>query len=144
MCVCVCVGGALFDWGGIDFDCLSVVRFCFLLHVYWLPHEVLWLLKSPRRMKGLVSCLVWFTSSISLICSCGGMYTEWIVIVLCSVTCIGVLALWEVGFVVCHFLQESMCLHWPGVLYCGCSDIVCNLEELSYCFLLRKFFEGKW
>ena len=35
-----------------------------------------------------MSCLVRFLSSISLFCSCGGMYIEQIVIVLCSVTCV--------------------------------------------------------
>ena len=63
----------------------------------WLLHKVLWLLKSPRRMKGLVCCLVRFFSSISLICSCEGMYTEQIVIVLCSVTCVA--TAWSFDFI---------------------------------------------
>ena len=54
------------------------------------PQRVLWLLKSPRRMKGFVSCLVRFLSSFSFIGLFGGRYIEHIVMVLCRVTCVAI------------------------------------------------------
>ena len=48
-------------------------------------------------MKGLGSCLIRFLSSVSLICSCGGIYMEQIVMVLCSVTCVA--TAWSFDFI---------------------------------------------
>ena len=51
----------------------------------------------PKKMKGLVSCLIRFLSLVSLICSCGGIYMEQIVMVLCSVTCVA--TTWSFDFI---------------------------------------------
>ena len=46
-----------------------------------------------------MSCLIRFLSSVSLICSCGGIYIymEQIVMVLCGVTCVA--TAWSFDFI---------------------------------------------
>ena len=50
------------------------------------PHMVLWLLKSPSRIKGVGSCCNMLLISLSFMASWGGIYREQILIVLCKVT----------------------------------------------------------
>ena len=49
------------------------------------PHMILWLLKSPKSMKGFGSCFIRLFNSTSSIGSCGGIYMEQMLTVLCKV-----------------------------------------------------------
>lgn len=55
------------------------------MSVLLLPHMMLWLLKSPSRMYGLGSCSIILLTSASFMGSCGGIYMEQMLIVLCKV-----------------------------------------------------------
>ena len=116
--------------------------------VCWLPPKVIWLLKSPKRMKDLVSCLVRFSSSILLICSCGGMYTEQVVIVLCNATCVDCLGFWLYGklalwYVIskknqCAFIGPMSCIVDVVILF-GVFRLLPSFRNVSWRQMVAGF-----